>query len=110
MQRSPVRSEPDFPDNFSPDETVNSQSRLIYDGMFQQVCCQKNNQGRKSVTEETLNEAGMQPEGRGGYLVPGLRNEQVLPLVQPQYGSLEAMQFLEGQNQEMDSETQEGSV
>lgn len=27
-------------------------------------------------------------------LVPGLRREQVLPLVQPQYGSLDAMQFL----------------
>ncbi len=27
-------------------------------------------------------------------LVPGLRSEQVLPLVQPQYGSLDAMQFL----------------
>lgn len=32
------------------------------------------------------------------YLVPGLRKEQVLPLVQPQYGSLEAMQFLQTQN------------
>ena len=33
---------------------------------------------------------------KGSYLVPGLRKEQVLPLVQPQYGSLEAMQFLQG--------------
>lgn len=32
------------------------------------------------------------------YLVPGLRKEQVLPLVQPQYGSLEAMQFLQRHN------------
>lgn len=32
------------------------------------------------------------------YLVPGLRNEQVLPLVHPQYGSLEAMQLLQRHN------------
>lgn len=35
------------------------------------------------------------------YLVPGLRKEQVLPLVQPQYGSLEAMQFLQRHNQSL---------
>lgn len=30
----------------------------------------------------------------GSDLVPGRRSEHVLPLVQPQYGSLDAMQFL----------------
>lgn len=35
------------------------------------------------------------------YLVPGLRKEQVLPRVQPQYGSLEAMQFLQRHNQSL---------
>lgn len=33
-------------------------------------------------------------KGKASHLVPGRRKEQVLPLVQPQYGSLEAMQFL----------------
>lgn len=36
------------------------------------------------------------------YLVPGLRNEQVLPLVHPQYGSLEAMQLLQRHNPTLD--------
>lgn len=39
------------------------------------------------------------------YRVPGLRKEQVLPLVQPQYGSLEARQLLKTHTQNVTNQT-----